>query len=860
MKEQKFSTAFLTLFLLFLGIQVSNAATLSLDLDIHFANGLDGVGVSSVGGLPFSLLAQDERIGLFGAELSLAGVHVPVTLEGASVTVVPIPAAVWLFASGVMGLLGVGYRKGVRAVSFKPASQLSLLFVLVLVSPFGFAALDSNADLNGDAMVTSQDISKLASCFGQNPASNADCAKADVDEDGDIDRDDFSFVSARMGEAYPEILFHDQFPQKFGTSEWPISVTIGDVNGDAVLDVVTGNGAAIRDSKVSVLLGNGDGSFQAQQNFAVDGYPYSVVLGDVNGDAVLDLVTANGFSEDGEDVSVLLGNGDGSFQVQQRFAVNGYPYSVALGDVNGDAVLDMVTGNQNSYGGDNKSNVSVLLGNGDGTFQAQQQLDVGYYPRSVALGDLNGDAVLDLLATHRHSNEVSVLLGNGDGSFLAPQHFAVGDNPNPVVLGDLNDDAVLDLITANQDSSDVSVLLGNGDGTFQAQQRFAVGGYPYSVALGDVNGDAVIDVVTANSNDSVSVLLGNGNGSFQAQLHFAVSNFPFSVVLGDVNGDTALDVVTATADTSNVISVLLGNGDGSFQAQQGFVVGDQPSSVALGDVNGDTMLDVVTANWASNDISVLLGNGDGTFQAQQRFAVGIGASSVALGDVNGDTVIDVVTVNQNSSDVSVLLGNGDGSFQVEQRFAVDGFPFLVALDYVNGDAVLDVVTANSNSVSVLLGNGDGTFQAQERFSVGDDTMQLIALGDINGDAVLDVLMANALYDGDMSVFLGNGDGSFLAPQSFAIDNTPESVALGDVNGDAVLDLVTINNMQPSYVSVSLGNGDGSFQVQQSFTVSSYPGFIALGYVNGDTALDLVTVSGFSNDVSVLLNRLVETPD
>ncbi|MEJ2611471.1 MAG: VCBS repeat-containing protein, partial [Candidatus Thiodiazotropha sp.] len=250
-------------------------------------------------------------------------------------------------------------------------------------------------------------------------------------------------------------------------------------------------------------------------------------------------------------------------------------------------------------------------------------------------------------------------------------------------------------------------------------------------------------------------------------------------------------------------------------------------------------------------------------QFPQKFGTSEWPISVTIGDVNGDAVLDVVTGNGaaiGDSKVSVLLGNGDGSFQVEQRFAVDGFPFLVALDYVNGDAVLDVVTANSNSVSVLLGNGDGTFQAQERFSVGDDTMQLIALGDINGDAVLDVLMANALYDGDMSVFLGNGDGSFLAPQSFAIDNTPESVALGDVNGDAVLDLVTINNMQPSYVSVSLGNGDGSFQVQQSFTVSSYPGFIALGYVNGDTALDLVTVSGFSNDVSVLLNRLVETPD
>ena len=330
------------------------------------------------------------------------------------------------------------------------------------------------------------------------------------------------------------------------------------------------------------------------------------------------------------------------------------PQSVAVGDFNGDGKPDLAV--VNSY----SNNVSILLGNGDGTFQIHVDYPTGAQPGSVAIGDFNGDGKLDLAVVNSYSNNVSVLLGNGNGTFQPAVSYGTGSGTGPafVAVGDFNHDGKLDLAVANSNSSNVSVLLGNGDGTFQTAVNYDVGGAPTSIAVGDFNHDGKLDLAVANSNSTyVSVLLGNGDGTFQTAVNYDVGGAPTSIAVGDFNHDGKLDLAVAVPvpGPSTYVSVLLGNGDGTFQTAVNYNAPYAPDAVAVGDFNGDGNLDLVVGNRSSN-ISVFLGNGDGTFRTAVNYSAGYNPSSVAVGDFNNDGTLDLAVANSGSSTtVTVLL-------------------------------------------------------------------------------------------------------------------------------------------------------------------------------------------------------------
>jgi len=291
---------------------------------------------------------------------------------------------------------------------------------------------------------------------------------------------------------------------------------------------------------------------------------------------------------------------------------------------------------------------------------APRGFDAGSGPQSVAVGDFNGDGKPDLAVVNSYSNNVSILLGNGDGTFQIHVDYPTGAQPGSVAIGDFNGDGKLDLAVVNSYSNNVSVLLGNGNGTFQPAVSYGTGSGtgPAFVAVGDFNHDGKLDLAVANSNSSnVSVLLGNGDGTFQTAVNYDVGGAPTSIAVGDFNHDGKLDLAVAVPvpGPSTYVSVLLGNGDGTFQTAVNYNAPYAPDAVAVGDFNGDGNLDLVVGNRSSN-ISVFLGNGDGTFRTAVNYSAGYNPSSVAVGDFNNDGTLDLAVANSGSSTtVTVLL-------------------------------------------------------------------------------------------------------------------------------------------------------------------------------------------------------------
>lgn len=368
-----------------------------------------------------------------------------------------------------------------------------------------------------------------------------------------------------------------------------------------------------------------------------------------------------------------------TFLTPATFPVGVNPHAVTVADINHDGMPDLVVVNAGpSSTSTSQFSVSVLLGNGNGSFQPAITTPIvnggvaGGNAHSVAVGDFNGDGKLDvaLNTTGSAGPAVEVLLGKGDGTFQANHLIlGVGQTPLSVAAGDFDHNGALDLVTANSNGT-VSVLLGNGGGTFRPRVDVTVGGSPHSVAVGDFNGDGNLDVVTTQQlTDTVSVLLGHGDGTFARPLVFAASgqNFtPQSMALGDVNGDGKLDLVIKSVSFLDSdafqVGVLLGNGDGTFRAPLlGAAQPDGSGDLALGDFNNDGRIDVAVADQleaSTGNLSVFAGNADGTFQSLIRLDLLTGGNDpfgVAAADLNGDGLVDLVATNASSGNVGVLL-------------------------------------------------------------------------------------------------------------------------------------------------------------------------------------------------------------
>ena len=337
----------------------------------------------------------------------------------------------------------------------------------------------------------------------------------------------------------------------------------------------------------------------------------------------------------------------GRFFPAANFGTGTTPKSVSIGDVNGDGRLDLVSANQDV------ATISVLLGNGSGAFGAKSDYPAAISSHESALGDFNRDGRLDVIVAGFGGDTVSVLLQTATGGFAPKVDYTVGSGSTSVIVGDFNRDTFLDAAVANNRGSDVSVLLGRGDGTFNPQVRYLVGLAPHSIRSGDVDGDNLTDLVTANEgSNTVSVLRGRGDGSFAAAVNHPVGSVPKGVAIADVDGNGAADILSANTAGNypnccftggDTITVLPGIGGGVFGIQQTYTVGLTPFAIAAGDLDGDGDLDVATANWHSNSVTVLENLGSGTLPPPQ-----IGGVSAANVTSSAATITWTTDVPANS--------------------------------------------------------------------------------------------------------------------------------------------------------------------------------------------------------------------
>jgi autotransporter-associated beta strand protein len=644
----------------------------------------------------------------------------------------------------------------------------------------------------------------------------------------------------------------------FATGAEPGSIAVGDFRGDGLTDLAVVNRGS---STVSVLLGNGDATFQAAQNYPVGVLPEAIAVADINGDSKPDLIVVNLVSQS---VSILLGNGDGTFQGAQNFSLGTYkPYALAVADLNGDGKPDLVT--LGRYGGLN-SVLSVLLNTSSGStvsFGTPSNIPLNFYDRfSLIAADLNLDGKPDLVVSTIQfgstPNQVSVLLGNGDGTFQAPQNFVLPYTPRVVGAADLNGDGIPDLVTVNESSNNVTVLLGSSSNrgkstlTFQPAKSYPAGLLPVAIAVADVNSIGIPSLVVTNENiNSVSVLFGPGDGSFLPPQSIQVgAKRPYGLAVADLNGDGQPDVITANY-FSNSISVLVNISAPPFQPVRAFPSGFYPRFVAVADVNGDGLGDVVTANYFQSSVNVLLSNGDGTLQDAQALGAYPGPNSVAVADINGDGHQDLIVSTYTDSRIGILTGNGDGTFRFDTNLTVPFHPRSVTASDLNGDGSPDLIVADGTVISVFLNNGSGTLSPVQNFAAGGTAYQ-VAVADVNGDGIPDVVVDTpyALY-----LLPGNGNGTFQAPVpifsvSATSSNKLSSLAVADFRGNGMKD-VAVTQPNLNTVSVLLGNGNGTFGSARSISAGFDPVFVATGEVEGDSRPDMVVADEKGDSVTIL---------
>lgn len=530
----------------------------------------------------------------------------------------------------------------------------------------------------------------------------------------------------------------------------PVGVVAGDFDNDGKLDIAV----ALTSNAMSMLKGNGNGTFQAAVTSIIFNFPNptSIAATDFDGDGNLDLVITAG--------PVLLLRGNGNLQFQPPVAFNAQPGSTAIviADMNGDNHPDIVTADSFSDG------VSVLIGGGS-TVVATHKYSGPLFVDHLAVGDFNGDGHPDTVAitsipTSFSHNNVQTMLGNGDGTLRGGFNYSfvsggAAGSPIKIISADFNNDGRPD-IAISDGANRITVLANSDNFNFSiVTPANPVPDFALDMVATDINHDGNQDIILIGFG-TISVLPGNGNGTFQAPLSQTIPFNGFrAIAVGDFNNDGQLDIAFTGADqTFTTIGFLLGNGDGTFQPlepQNILTAGELPTAIAVGDFNGDGNLDLAVANGGNgatnSSVTIFLGNGHAQFTpvAQQPTVGVFPRGMISAIDLNHDGILDLVVGNSGNGgpgSISVLLGNGDGTFKPAASLPLEASAFAITVNDFDGDGFADIAVLESgSSVDLFTNHGDGTFpQASAHYTAGGGALSLTA-ADLDSGGAQDLIAA-----------------------------------------------------------------------------------------------------------------------
>jgi hypothetical protein len=608
------------------------------------------------------------------------------------------------------------------------------------------------------------------------------------------------------------------------------SIVVADFNGDGRLDVATAG------ANVSIFLGNGDGTFQAPIVIPPDFYgPTEIVAADFNGDGIPD-IALGAFSLSG--TNVYFGNGDGTFQPPILLPLGS---SVSIGDFNGDGIPDIMSLGPSAF--------VVALGDGHGGFSSPIVNPTGGTP--AAVGDFNGDGLDDIALGN--FNGVTIMNSNGDGTFTTGAFYPAPLGLGGIAVGDMNGDGIPDLVLDGYQTGNTYILPGNGDGTFGTATVITQGAQLGAILLQDFDRNGWLDIAILNQNYSVQVLLADSAGHFVVPALYPSGGGAYpstfsTIATGALTAPGAVDAAVAIIETdltTQAVSILPGDGSGGFGAPKVVALASVPRWIASGSFHTPGRDDLAVATDVG--IQVVLSNGDGTFQTLPPF--GGPSAFVVAADFNGDGKIDLAWA---SSTVQISLGNGDGTFSAP--IPVPGSPSggSIAVGDLNGDHVPDLVVVAGPDVTILLGDGNGGFVVGNTYPVSINVAPTIQIADFDGDGKVDVAVAHGLgYSPVLSVFWGNGDGTLGTPTDVVGNFDVMGILAADVNGDGLPDVVLDGY---SSARVFAFHPDRTFSTA-GWVTPTIAGFAAIADLDGDGKPEIVSVGNYPPVVGVLHNTI-----